>query len=122
VEISPLLAYDADSTLRAAKQLFARADRPNIFIKIPGTVEGLIAVEEAIVAGVPVNVTLLFGREHYTAAASAFLRGIERRVQAGLNASVASVASVFVSRWDTAVAGTVSDALRNKLGIAIAQR
>jgi transaldolase len=105
LEVSPLLAYDPESTLRAAKDLFARAGRSNLFIKIPGTREGLPAIEEAIFAGVPVNVTLLFSREHYLAAAEAFLRGIERRIDAGLNPCVASVASVFVSRWDTAVAG-----------------
>jgi transaldolase len=122
LEVSPLLAYDSESTLRAAKDLFARAGRPNLFIKIPGTREGLPAIEEAIFAGMPVNVTLLFSREHYLAAAEAFLRGIERRIDAGLNPNVGSVASVFVSRWDTAVAGKVPDALRNQLGIAMAQR
>ena len=103
LEVSPLLAYDTDSTLRAAKDLFARAKRPNLFIKIPGTKEGLPAIEESIFAGVPVNVTLLFSREQYLAAADAFLRGIERRLEAGLNPNVGSVASVFVSRWDAAV-------------------
>src|SRR5215471_15482331 len=122
LEVSPLLAYDTDSTLRAAKSLFARAARPNLFIKIPGTKEGLPAIEESIFAGVPVNVTLLFSREHYIAAGEAFLRGIERRLEAGLNPSVGSVASVFVSRWDTAVSGKVPEALRNRLGIAIAMR
>jgi transaldolase len=122
LEVSPLLAYDAESTLRSAKELFARAGRPNLFIKIPGTAEGLPAVEEAIFAGVPINVTLLFSREHYLAAAEAFLRGIERRLDAGLNPRVASVASVFISRWDAAVAAHVPAELRNRLGIAIAQR
>ncbi len=122
LEVSPLLAYDAASTLAAAKELFARAGRPNLFIKIPGTKEGLPAIEEAIFAGVPVNVTLLFSREHYLAAAEAFLRGIERRMEAGLVPDVGSVASVFVSRWDGAVAGKVPAALNNKLGIAMAQR
>ena len=122
LEVSPLLAYDTASTLAAAKELFARAGRPNLFIKIPGTKEGLPAIEEAIFAGVPVNVTLLFSREHYVAAAEAFLRGIERRIDAGLNPDVGSVASVFVSRWDAAVTGKVPDALRNQLGIAIAKR
>jgi transaldolase len=122
LEVSPLLAHDAASTLAAAKDLFARAARPNLFIKIPGTQEGSPAIEEAIFAGIPVNVTLLFSREHYLAAADAFLRGIERRIDAGLNPQVGSVASVFISRWDTAVAGKVSAELQNQLGIAIAQR
>ena len=122
LEVSPLLAYDPESTLRSAKELFARAERPNVFIKIPGTAEGLPAIEEAIFAGVPINVTLLFSCEHYLAAAEAFLRGIERRLDAGLNPRVASVASVFISRWDAAVAGSAPEALRNRLGIAIAQR
>jgi transaldolase len=122
LEVSPLLAYDTDSTLRAAKDLFARAKRPNLFIKIPGTKEGLPAIEEAIFAGVPINVTLLFSREQYLAAAGAFLRGINRRLEAGLNPNVGSVASVFVSRWDAAVKERVPADLRNQLGIAIAKR
>src|SRR5512132_4433972 len=122
LEVSPLLAYDTASTLAAAKELHARAGRPNLFIKIPGTKEGLPAVEEAIFSGVPINVTLLFSREHYVAAAEAFLRGIERRIAAGLKPDVGSVASVFISRWDTAVMGQVPDALRDQLGIAIAKR
>jgi len=122
LEVSPLLAYDTASTLAAAKELHARAGRPNLLIKIPGTKEGLPAIEEAIFAGVPINVTLLFSREHYVAAAEAFLRGIERRVDAGLKPDVGSVASVFISRWDAAVAGKVPAALANKLGIAIAGR
>ena len=122
LEVSPLLAYDTAKTLAAAKQLHTRAGRPNLFIKIPGTKEGLPAIEEAIFAGVPINVTLLFSREHYVAAAEAFLRGIERRIDAGLKPEVGSVASVFVSRWDGAVAGKVPAALNNKLGIAIAKR
>jgi transaldolase len=122
LEVSPLLAYDTASTLRAAKDLFARAARPNLFIKIPGTKEGQPAIEEAIFAGVPVNVTLLFSREHYLGAAEAFLRGIERRMDAGLNPNVGSVASVFISRWDVAVTSKVPDALRDQLGIAIAMR
>ena len=122
LEVSPLLAYDTTSTLTAARELFSRAGRPNMFIKIPGTKEGLPAIEEAIFAGIPVNVTLLFSREHYLAAAAAFLRGIERRIEAGLNPRVASVASVFVSRWDTAVAGKVSDSLENQLGLAVARQ
>jgi transaldolase len=122
LEVSPLLAYDSASTTTAAKDLHARAQRRNLFIKIPGTKEGLPAIEESIFAGVPVNVTLLFSREHYVAAAEAYLRGIERRIAAGLSADVASVASVFVSRWDAAVASKVPEPLRNRLGIAIAKR
>lgn len=122
LEVSPLLAHDTAKTLSAAKDLFARGKRPNLLIKIPGTKEGLPAIEEAIFAGIPVNVTLLFSREHYVAAAEAFLRGIERRVDAGLKPDVGSVASVFISRWDAAIVGKVPDALANRLGIAIAQR
>jgi transaldolase len=122
LEVSPKLAYDTATTLAAAKELCARANRPNLFIKIPGTKEGVPAIEEAIFAGVPVNVTLLFSREHYVAAAEAYIRGIERRVAAGLPPRVASVASVFVSRWDAAVAGKVPAALENQLGIAVAKR
>src|SRR6516164_8046718 len=122
LEVSPLLAHDTDSTLAAAKDLHARAERPNLFIKIPGTKEGLPAIEEAIFAGVPVNVTLLFSREHYVAAAEAFLRGIERRIAGGLDPDVGSVASVFISRWDVAVMDKVPHALRGRLGIAIAKR
>lgn len=122
LEVSPLLARDAVSTLTAAKELHARAGRPNLLIKIPGTREGLPAIEEAIFAGVPINVTLLFSREHYLAAAEAFLRGIERRIDAGLKPDVGSVASLFVSRWDAAVLGKVPAALRGQLGIAIAKR
>ncbi len=122
LEVSPLLAYDTTSTLAAAKDLFARASRPNLLIKIPGTKQGLPAIEEAIFAGIPINVTLLFSREHYVAAAEAFLRGIERRIDAGLNPQVGSVASVFVSRWDAAVASKVPENLKNQLGIAVAKR
>lgn len=122
LEVSPLLAHDTASTIAAAKTLFARAGRPNLFIKIPGTREGLPAIEEAIFAGVPVNVTLLFSREQYGAAAEAYLRGIERRIAAGLNPQVGSVASMFISRWDAAVAGKVPKTLNNRLGIAIAGR
>jgi len=122
LEVSPLLAYDTASTLAAAKSLHARAGRPNLLIKIPGTKEGLPAIEEAIFAGIPINVTLLFSREHYGAAAEAFLRGIERRIAAGLKPEVGSVASVFVSRWDAAVASKVPADLKNRLGIAIAKR
>ena len=122
LEVSPLLAYDTAHTLAAAEDLFARAARPNLLIKIPGTKEGLPAIEEAIFAGIPVNVTLLFSREHYVAAAEAFLRGIERRLDAGLNPNVGSFASVFISRWDAAVMDKLPDALRDQLGIAIAKR
>ncbi len=123
LEVSPLLAHNTASTLAAAKTLHDRAGgRPNLLIKIPGTQEGLPAIEEAIFAGVPINVTLLFSREQYVAAAEAFLRGVERRIDAGLRPDVGSVASVFVSRWDAAVAGKVPAALSNRLGIAIAQR
>ncbi|HEV2328477.1 MAG TPA: transaldolase [Verrucomicrobiae bacterium] len=123
LEVSPLLAHDTVKTIAAAKQLSAKAGRPNLFIKIPGTPEGLPAIEEAIFAGVPVNVTLLFSREHYLAASEAWLRGIERRIAAGLNPLVDSVASVFISRWDGAVATSqIPDALKNKLGVAIGGR
>jgi len=122
LEVSPLLAHDTASTLAAAKDLHTRAARPNLFIKIPGTREGLPAIEEAIFAGVPINVTLLFSCEQYLAAADAFLRGIERRIDAGLTPVVASVASVFISRWDAAVKGKVPETLSNQLGIAIAKR
>ncbi len=121
LEVSPLLAADAKSTLAQAKDLSSRANRSNLFIKIPGTPEGLAAIEEAIFAGIPINITLLFSAKQYQAAADAWLRGVERRVEAGLNPNVASVASMFVSRWDVAVAGKVSSALENKLGIAVAQ-
>jgi len=122
LEVSPLLAYDTKTTIAVAKELHARAGRKNLFIKIPGTKEGLPAIEEATFAGVPVNVTLLFSREHYLAAADARLRGIERRIAAGLPPDAASVASVFISRWDVAVAGKVPAPLTNTLGIAIAKR
>src|SRR6266508_3014285 len=122
LEVSPLLAHDTASTLAAARDLHRRAGRPNLLIKIPGTKEGLPAIEEAIFAGIPINVTLLFSREQYLAAANAFLRGIERRIDAGLKPDVGSVASVFISRWDAAIAGKVPAALNNKLGIAVAKR
>jgi transaldolase len=122
LEVSPLLAHDTASTLVEARQLFARANRPNLLIKIPGTKEGLPAIEEAIFAGIPVNVTLLFSREQHLAAAEAYIRGVERRIKAGLNPKVGSVASVFISRWDAAVAGKVPTQLTNQLGIAIALR
>jgi transaldolase len=122
LEVSPLLVHDTECTLAAAKDLYARMRRPNLFIKIPGTHEGLPAVEEAIFAGIPVYVTLLFSREHYLAAAGAFLRGIERRIAAGRKPKVDSVASMSVNRWDAAVMDRVPDPLRNKLGVAVARR
>lgn len=122
LEVSPLLAHDTAATVAAAKELHVRAARPNLFIKIPGTKEGLPAIEEAIFAGVPVNVTLLFSPAQYVAAAEAYLRGIERRIAAGLSPVVGSVASLFVSRWDVAIAGTAPSELRNQLGIAIARQ
>jgi transaldolase len=122
LEVSPKLAYDTEGTLQAARQLHDLAGLPNLFIKIPGTQQGLPAIEEAIFAGVPVNVTLLFSAEQYTAAAQAYLRGVERRIAAGLNPAVRSVASIFISRWDKATLGKVPAALQDKLGIAVAQR
>ncbi len=123
LEVSPLLADDTAATIKAAVQLHKRAQRPNFFIKIPGTPAGIPAVEEAIFAGVPVNVTLLFSREHYIAAAEAYMRGIERRIAAGLDPKIGSVASIFVSRWDVAVKDKVQGEFRNnRLGIAIAMR
>jgi transaldolase len=122
LEVSPLLADDTAATMKAAAQLHARAQRRNLFIKIPGTGAGIPAIEETIFAGVPVNVTLLFSREHYIAAAEAYMRGIERRIAAGRDPKVASVASIFVSRWDVAVKDKVQNELRNRLGIAIAMR
>ncbi len=122
LEVSPVLANDTTGTIAAVRELHLRAGRPNLFIKIPGTGAGLPAIEEAIFAGVPINVTLLFSREQYVAAAEAYLRGIERRVAAGLNPRVFSVASVFISRWDVAMMGKTPDALRDRLGIAIAKR
>src|SRR5499427_7231784 len=122
LEVSPLLAHDTKSTVAEAKDLHTRARRPNLLIKIPGTKEGLPAIEEAIFAGVPINVTLLFSAEQYVAAADAYMRGIERRIEAGLKADVCSVASIFISRWDVAVAGKVPEALNNQLGIAVSKR
>src|ERR1700756_596477 len=122
LEVSPLLAHDTKSTIAEAKDLHAQARRPNVFIKIPGTPEGLPAIEEAIFAGVPINVTLLFSDDQYLAAANAFMRGIERRIEAGLKPDVPSVASIFISRWDVAVTGKVPQALNDRLGIAIAKR
>ena len=120
LEVSPVLAYDTGTTIKAARDLHARAARPNLFIKIPGTAEGLPAIEEAIFAGVPVNVTLLFSRSHYLAAADAYMRGLERRLAAGLPLNVASVASLFISRWDKAVSDKVPRGLKDRLGLAIA--
>jgi len=122
LEVSPLLAHDTKSTIAVAKELHAQARRPNLLIKIPGTPEGRPAIEEAIFAGVPVNVTLLFSDDQYLAAANAFMRGIERRIEAGLKPDIASVASIFISRWDVAVAGKVPEALHDRLGIAVAER
>jgi transaldolase len=122
LEVSPLLAHDTAGSITAAKELYSRAGRPNVFIKIPGTKEGLPAIEEAIFSGVPINVTLLFSREQYLAAADAYLRGIERRIAAGLNPQVGSVASLFISRWDVAVAEKVPEELRNRIGIAVSKR
>jgi transaldolase len=122
LEVSPLLAYDTAGSLAAATSLHGRAGQPNLFIKIPGTKEGLPAIEEAILAGIPVNVTLLFSREQYVAAADAFIRGVERRIDHGLDPNVGSVASIFISRWDVAVTGKVPESLRDKLGIAVAGR
>ena len=122
LEVSPLLAHDTKSTIAEAKELHRQAQRRNVFIKIPGTPEGLPAIEEAIFAGVPINVTLLFSDDQYVAAANAFMRGIERRIEAGLQPDVASVASLFISRWDVAVTGKVPAELNNRLGIAVAKR
>jgi transaldolase len=122
LEVSPLLADNAAHTIQAANRLHAKAGKANLFIKIPGTPEGIEAIEEVILDGVPVNVTLLFSREHVLAAAEAYMRGIKRRLAAGLDPKVASVLSLFVSRWDVAVRQDVTPALRNRLGIAIAMR
>jgi transaldolase len=122
MEVSPLLANDTASTVREAAQLYAQAQRTNLFIKIPGTREGVPAIEESIFAGVPINVTLLFSTEQYMAAAEAYLRGIERRIEAGLDPVVGSVASLFVSRWDKASAEQLPDELHNRLGIAVGQQ
>ena len=122
LEVSPLLAYDTTRTVKEAAQLHAQSRRPNVLIKIPGTPEGVPAIEESTFAGVPVNVTLLFSREQYIASAEAYMRGIERRIAAGRDPKIHSVASVFISRWDKAVMGKVAETLRNRLGIAIAKR
>jgi transaldolase len=122
MEVSPLIASDTKATITAALNIHKLADRPNLFVKIPGTPEGVPAIEEAIFAGVPVNVTLLFSREHYLAVAEAYMKGLERRIAAGLKPNISSVASVFVSRWDRAVADKVPPELVNRLGIAIGMR
>jgi transaldolase len=122
LEVSPLLAYDTQGSVAAATSLHKKANRPNLFIKIPGTKEGNPAIEESIATGVAINVTLLFSREHYLASADAYMRGLERRIAAGLNPDIRSVASVFLSRWDGATMEKVPDHLRDKLGIAIGQQ
>lgn len=122
IEVSPLLAYDTESTIEAAKDIFEKVNRPNVFIKIPGTPEGLPAVEKVIEEGIPVNITLLFSADQYINAAKAWLKGVEARAEKGLNPDVKSVASIFVSRWDKAVADKVSKALRNNVGIAVMQK
>jgi len=119
LEVSPLLAYDTGKTTEQAARLHTTAERENLYIKIPGTKEGNPAIEESIFAGIPINVTLLFDHQHYLACADSFMRGIERRIEAGLDPSVTSVASVFISRWDVAVADEIPDELKNTLGIAI---
>src|SRR5690606_15902703 len=121
LEVSPTLADDAEGTIKQVADLYSRGEE-NFFIKIPGTIAGRKAIEESIYAGIPVNVTLLFSTEHYLGAADSYMRGIERRIEAGLNPDVPSVASLFISRWDAAVADQVPDELRNRLGIAIGKR
>jgi transaldolase len=122
LEVSPLLAYDTKATIAAAKELHAQVQRPNVMIKIPGTPEGVPAIEESIFAGVPINVTLLFSNEQYVAAADAYMRGIERRIKAGLKAEVPSVASIFISRWDVAINDKVPAELKDKLGLAVVRQ
>jgi transaldolase len=122
MEVSPLLADDSDASIKAARQIHQQADRANLFVKIPGTPAGIAAIEELIFAGIPINVTLLFSCEQYLAAAEAYLRGIERRIVAELDPSVESVASLFISRWDSAANDKVPDELRNQLGIAIGKQ
>jgi len=122
LEVSPLLAHDTARTVAEARALHAKANRPNLFIKIPGTPEGMPAIEESIFAGIPINVTLLFSRDDYVAAADAYMRGLERRVAAGLDPDVRSVASIFVSRWDKAVLDKTPAELRDRLGIALSQQ
>ena len=122
MEVSPLLASDTSGSIDAAARIHGQGERPNLYVKIPGTPEGVPAIEESIFDGVPINVTLLFSREQYVAAAEAYLRGIERRITAKRDPRVASVASLFVSRWDKAVGDRAPPELRNRLGIAIAGR
>ncbi len=122
LEVSPVFAYDTKATVEQVKTLHAQANRPNLFIKIPGTPEGLPAITDSIAAGVPVNVTLLFSTDHYKAAADAYMKGLERRVEAGLSADVRSVASLFLSRWDVAIASKVPAELRNGLGLAVGKQ
>jgi transaldolase len=122
MEVSPLLVQDTKGSIEAAARIRRQANRPNLFVKIPGTPEGNLAIEEAIFAGIPINVTLLFAREQYLASAEAYLCGIERRIKAGLDPQVASVASLFVSRWDVSVKDKAPVELQNKLGIAIGGR
>jgi transaldolase len=122
MEVSPKLAYDTEATIKQAADLSARGDRPNLYIKIPGTQEGLPAIEESIYAGIPINVTLLFDAHQYLASADAYLRGLERRIEAGLSPDVPSVASIFMSRWDVAVADEVPGELKNRLGLAIGEQ
>jgi transaldolase len=122
MEVSPLLAFDTQASIQAARDIFKKTDRPILFVKIPGTPEGIPAIEEAIFAGIPINVTLLFSRDQYLAAAEAYLRGIERRIEAGLDPQVGSVASLFVSRWDVAIKDKVPQDLRNTLGVAVGKQ
>jgi transaldolase len=122
LEVSPLLADDAEGSIAQATRIQAAAERQNLFVKIPGTEAGRVAIEEAIFAGVPINVTLLFSTEHYLGAAEAYMRGLERRIEAGLDPALGSVASLFVSRWDAAAVDDAPAELRNELGIAIAKR
>lgn len=122
IEVSPLLAFDTANTIQAATEIHSQVNRPNVFIKIPGTQEGLPAIEQAVAAGIPINITLLFTPGQYTAAAEAWLKGVETRIAKGLKADVRSVASVFVSRWDKAVSGKVNSNLENKLGVAVMQK
>ena len=122
MEVSPLLAFDTQASIQAARDIFRKADRSNLFVKIPGTPEGIPAIEEAIFAGIPINVTLLFSRDQYMAAAGAYLRGIERRIDAGLDPHVGSVASLFVSRWDVAIKDKIPQELRNTLGVAVGKQ
>jgi transaldolase len=122
IEVSPLLADDTAGTIEQVRELHAKGERDNLYVKIPGTEAGLPAIEESIAAGIPINVTLLFSTDQYLAAADAYMRGVERRIEAGLDPAVGSVASLFVSRWDVAVADEVPGELRNRLGIAVGKQ